>query len=146
MLVMAAAGCGSGEPTLATVTGKVYLDDVPVPGGAIVFIAPDGSSANGVIKADGSYEVLKAPLGKVKAAVQPPLEVEKTPQVKDGPAPAKEPLDPALKAKIEKRAEARRKIFGAIPDSYQDPARTRLSFELVEGPNTVDVHLSRKGK
>jgi hypothetical protein len=58
--VLAAGGCGSGQPGLVPVSGRVYYRGRPLPGGTIVF-TPDprrggsGPLACGEIKPDGRF-------------------------------------------------------------------------------------------
>jgi hypothetical protein len=64
-------GC-SGEPARATVQGKVELTGKgPLPGGKITFALASNPEINagGVIQADGTYEVINAPVGECKVII-----------------------------------------------------------------------------
>jgi hypothetical protein len=50
-------GCGPGGPAVSHVTGKVTLDDAPLPDGQIIFRDPNGEIASAAGKVvDGAYE------------------------------------------------------------------------------------------
>jgi predicted small lipoprotein YifL len=56
LVVLLIAGCGTGGPTIAPVSGVVTLDGKPVEGAAVGFIAVgDGPVANGSTDAQGRY-------------------------------------------------------------------------------------------
>jgi hypothetical protein len=66
VLLLAVAGCGTDEPPLAPVRGRVYYKGVPLTGGSIVF-TPDadkgcrGPLARGDIRPDGTYSLRSGP-------------------------------------------------------------------------------------
>jgi hypothetical protein len=49
------AGCGSGGPEIAYVTGRVTLDGKPLPNATVVFIPENGRPAGARTDADGNY-------------------------------------------------------------------------------------------
>lgn len=58
-------GCGSGEPDLAPVQGRVYYKGAPLTGGCVVFTPNSekggrGAAAWAVIGADGGYQLQTA--------------------------------------------------------------------------------------
>ena len=55
LVLLLLAGCGSGHPETAPVSGKITYDGNPVTQGKIVFYPEHGRSATGQIGPDGSY-------------------------------------------------------------------------------------------
>ncbi len=73
-------GCGPSLGTLVPVEGKVTMNGIPLPDGAVMFVPLDGDQKgiviSGPIGADGSYTLSTngkpgAPLGKYRAVVNP---------------------------------------------------------------------------
>jgi hypothetical protein len=92
-LALWAAGCGSGQ--FAPVSGRVTLDDKPLPNAAITFqpVAPKGEStpgpgSGGFTDADGRY-TLKVIGPESRGAVVGKHKVRITPRQKGKPLPAK---------------------------------------------------------
>jgi len=64
------SGCGKRQ---AAVKGKVTFNGQPLTAGSVAFVG-SGRSASGIIKSDGTYAVMDAPVGEVTITVQtPPL-------------------------------------------------------------------------
>jgi hypothetical protein len=64
---------GCGEPARAPVTGKVsFAGKGPLTGGSIRFVSESNPeiASGGLIKADGSYEVVDAPVGDCKVLIE----------------------------------------------------------------------------
>src|SRR5262245_18078099 len=69
ILAVGLVGCVSSQPKLAEVKGRVTYKGKAVPCGMVVFQEENGNQRGvGPIDSSGNYS-LKAPLGKVKAAV-----------------------------------------------------------------------------
>jgi hypothetical protein len=67
-------GCGGGNGTKASLTGKVTYNSAPVTGGTISLIPTSGASS-GVpfpvtIKPDGTFDVGDAPMGPMKVTIE----------------------------------------------------------------------------
>lgn len=54
-LLIAVAGCSSGGPDIAYVTGRVTMDGKPLANAAVVFIPENGRPAGATTDADGNY-------------------------------------------------------------------------------------------
>src|SRR5262245_29198245 len=55
MLLFACAGCGSGGPDIAYVSGRVTMDGKPLANATVVFIPENGRPAGASTDADGRY-------------------------------------------------------------------------------------------
>jgi hypothetical protein len=71
LLTLVLAGCGGKHP-ITSVTGKVTVGGTnPLPGGNITFyLSSDPTQVGGsIIKSDGTFEVVNAPVGECKVVV-----------------------------------------------------------------------------
>jgi hypothetical protein len=55
VLLLALAGCGSGGPEIASVSGRVTMDGKPLPHATVVFIPENGRPAGASTDEDGNY-------------------------------------------------------------------------------------------
>jgi hypothetical protein len=138
-LLFGIIGCSSST---ATVSGKVYLDDKPLKGGRVVFISTQGKgSASTDIEEDGSYKITKAPVGRAKITVA----TEWMNPRNQSKARKYEP-PPGQKSPYRKEKE---EGVGAryikIPDEYEEPDKTPLTFEVKGGNQPFDIKLSSSG-
>ncbi len=128
-------GCGPGSGPTGTVTGKVTLDGEPVPQGcAVTFVSSAGFTASAKVGAGGSYTLLNVdkpaiPVASYKVAVaQPAAEVSGADYEKymspDGGGGAKTAPE-------------------TIPAKYQSTETSGLSFDVKEGPNTINIELKK---
>jgi len=51
------AGCGSGGPEIASVSGRVTMDGKPLPDATVLFVPENGRPAGGRTDADGRYSL-----------------------------------------------------------------------------------------
>lgn len=127
-VVLAAAGCGSGGPQLAVVTGRVTFDGQPLPGGLLRLKATNPASpvqeTNVRLKPDGTFIVPDAPTGPVTVSID--TEVIRT----DLQVAAMNPAAPPLAVK-----------YVAIPKRYAAFATSDLGFEVSPGPQVRDFEL-----
>lgn len=130
-LLAVTVGCGPAQTKLIPVSGKVTIQDEPLPYGRVV-LKPDAAQGNmfqgepsGEIKSDGSYAVQTdgkpgAPLGAYRVtvfAIKPSMP-------EDGYQPP----------------------VWAASQKYSDPAKSGLSLNVVEHPaaDAYDVKLTKK--
>jgi hypothetical protein len=58
LLLIVLAGCGSSEPAVAPVHGRITLDGQPMPYTSVVFRAPGMSPSGGATDENGNYELI----------------------------------------------------------------------------------------
>ena len=127
-----AASCEAGvrhEETGATLEGTISHGNEPVPF-ALVVVVGQGASATGNVGPDGRYQVLNAPLGEVKVAVNTDagkgdFMSASMSQAYQGP-----------------EAKAARKValkYVEVPKKYHDPETSGLTTTVNKGPNTFDI-------
>lgn len=127
ILALASAGCGSGGPAMARVSGKVTYKGQPVTKGLITFQAasPDGRNATSPIGPDGSYNLqTEAPgdgaqLGDYTVAVST-REEEVLDYIPTKPVPPKR----------------------STPEKYEDPKTSGLTATVKGGSNTQNFDLT----
>jgi hypothetical protein len=141
-----ALGCGS----TGNVSGKVAYQGKPMPGGAVSFMPTSGKGAyTSRIKPDGSYTVIKVPVGEVKIVILPPT-VGSDPKVRMMAQAVKsgkmkvssEELDkmpPAFRQAIEDPSAGSQAY--PIPKKYTDPEKTDLKYTVTGGSQTHDIDL-----
>jgi hypothetical protein len=122
--LLLAAGCG-GKPT-GELSGLVTFNGQPLALGTITFICQDGTVARGNIM-DGAYHVEKVWVGPTKITVF----AHPSPYLKEMLEKMQPPPPPALW-----------KEYVPIPERYQDPDQSGLSYEVVRGKQTHDVSLT----
>jgi hypothetical protein len=115
----------------------VKFDQKPLPGGTIIFRAPDGASTEGVIDESGHYSA-KAPLGAVRIAVD-------NRGLKGGIRPDK------LKGQHPQRPDARKEEavplkgqYVEIPPRYLSIDTTPLQREVTSAAQTIDIELDSR--
>jgi hypothetical protein len=128
--VIVLTGCGGG---LVSLSGKVTLDDKPLPGGSVVFVTEDGSKTEHVpIKPDGTYSSDRVPSGNLRVAIVAPPPSPASFMPKGVTTPANNPNAASLQG-------------GGppvkVPDKYLDPAKSGLTFKADGSQKTFDVVL-----
>ena len=118
-----AAGCG--EDGGATVQGKVTYKDAPVIEGSLSFIPQGMPAAYGRLQPDGSYSLLNH---QGSAHIEPG---EYTVVIVAG---ANRSLTSGPDTGL------------PVPVSVTNQATTPLRFDVVEGPNTIDINLDELPK
>jgi hypothetical protein len=125
LLTLAAIGCGGR----GDVSGKVTYKGKPLVWGTVQFEGSDGVVKHGNIQPDGTYTVEAVATGNVKAAVSSlnPQSSDFQPIQREGQAPRKP------------RPEV--KGWFPIPDKYDTPFKSGLTYEIKRGQNTIDIDL-----
>lgn len=121
---LAAAGCGSGGPAAATVSGQVTVESAPLAAGVITFTGPNGQSATGTVE-NGRYEV-RTVAGANRVQISAPVVIGKRASSKAPDAPQVEITEESL------------------PEKYH--AASELTFEAQPGNNSKDWVLQGKPK
>jgi len=159
LLSAAALGCGPGK---APVSGSVTLDGKPLPAGTIAFLPAKGQGASAEIK-DGAYTATDVPIGEVRVVVDTSALKRFVDEVKKGnrgpegseynpasaskvPPEAKEAFEKQLQASKEAAANAKEMAakYRPLPDRYNDPAASGLTFTVKPGQNEYNVPLTSK--
>jgi type 1 fimbria pilin len=138
------AGCGPGGysgPT-GTVSGTVTLNGEAVPQGcSVAFVSDEGYTASGTVEAGGNYQlsVVTAdgrsndiPAATYKVSVGPPAGAETSDADYDAM------MDQSASGQPESAAGPEQ---GTIPAKFQAAATSGLSFDVKEGPNTINIEL-----
>jgi len=125
LLVLAVAGCERSDGLQTyPVRGTVTLDGTPVNFGGVRFVSDSGRLATGEIQSDGSYSMQNpkwgpgVPAGNYQVSVQVRELKEETKTRPAWPGPS------------------------LIPEKYEDPATSGLTFEVVPGDNRFNIELS----
>jgi hypothetical protein len=120
LLVLVLAGCSSSDVPLGAVSGRVTLDDKPLPDALVRFIPePGGRSSQGMTDADGRYTLdyssrsEGALVGKAKVMI--------------------------TTGSLEDRV---RRTNERVPKRYND--ETELTADVKRGSNHLDFKLSSK--
>src|SRR5262245_28061344 len=112
------AGCapapaGESSGATATVTGRVFYQGKPLPGGGLRFLAADDDrSAFTMINPDGTYRLTGAPVGRVKICV-----------------------DTSMLRRFRTRGGV------TVPEKYRTFPQTDLTYTVRAGSQTYDVRL-----
>ena len=126
------SGCGARE---AHVSGRVTLDDVPVPGGQVVFMSEDEAGAGPFVAHTddrGNYK-LKGntgsgiPTGKYKVVVTKMVAA-------DGRVPTGENVEATLESGT---------LKNLMPPFYEDRSTTLLEVDVGSGSRTINLELKR---
>ena len=139
--LMTLAGCGKQT---SEVRGTVTVGGEKVSSGNIVFIGEDGRVDSSVIT-DGTYTMLKAPIGKVKITV-----ASTAPSgASRGQAGNIAGLPPELKEKAASAVKgssvpASAKKGVQVPTKYSDEKTTDLTYEVKSGKQEHNIDLPAK--
>jgi hypothetical protein len=146
LLVLALAPLSVGCGSKGTVSGKVFYEGKPLPGGMVTFLPADATGAfHSVINEDGSYKVAGIPPGPATITVsspdppqparqlakQPTMEKLKSPKGEMSPEIAKHMGDP----------EAGKRKYMTIPSNYKDPNKSGLTYAVKSGSQDFDIQL-----
>ena len=128
MLAGVLGGCsssGKNSGPKGTVSGKVTVNGKPITFGAIAFYK-EGAAFNGPIR-EGSYSVTGVPAGDVKVTIN------------SLPTPAEG--GPSTGVPGEEKVSFPKGPFVAVPARFADPAKTPLTYSVVEGDQekTFDI-------
>lgn len=129
--LFALAGCGGSG--LATVKGKVTVNGQPVSEGRVVFRSADGkNTVIAKIAADGSYRALDVPQEAMNVTVAGLTKFERS-KIQHG-----------VKGKRTSESKARAAALESspkIPEKYQDPNTSGLTFTAKSGTNTYNIEI-----
>jgi hypothetical protein len=138
LLVFGGLGCGAGT---GNVSGKVTLDDKPVPAGRVTF-TQGSKTAAAEIKSDGSYEAQGVPAGEVNVAVINPI-ITSTPTDKKAAAMMKGMQKTVGKDATPTAVEAPTPT-ATIPTKYSDPEKSGLKVTVKRNETTpFDIELTK---
>jgi len=124
-LALVAVGCqGKGD-----VSGKVTYKGKPLAFGTVQFEGSDGGLRQGNIETDGSYFVSGVATGEAKVAVSSrnPKSSDFIPIQREGQKKPPPPPD--------------RPGWFPIPEKYEAPYKSGLTYVIKGGANTIDVEL-----
>jgi hypothetical protein len=123
MLLLATTGCGD---KVATITGQVTMQSVPIPNATIAFIGQHGKVVSGTVE-DGSYVVTGVEIG-------PDATVTITSHV---PSPmVHPPTGPETGAPVYPPGQ-----YVPVPDRYGDSKRSKLTCQVVAGAQMLNFDL-----
>jgi hypothetical protein len=125
LLTSAAIGCGGR----GNASGKVTYKGKPLVWGTVQFEGSDGVVKHGNIQPDGTYTVEGVATGTAKAAVSSinPTSSDFQPIQREG-QPERKPR-PVVKG------------WFPIPDKYDTPFKSGLTYEIKRGQNPIDIDL-----
>jgi hypothetical protein len=132
--LMTLSGCGKQT---TEVRGTVKVNGETVNSGNIAFIAEDGRTDSAVI-ADGSYAILKAPIGKVKITIKSTKPVANANPHAGRMAGA----PPEVQAQASGASSSPKK-FVEVPKKYGDENTTDLTYDVKSGKQEYDIDLPR---
>lgn len=123
LLAVAIAGCGGR----GDVTGKVTYQGKPLVWGTVQFEGSDNLVKSGNINSDGTFTVRGVATGEAKAAVSSINPASSDFQLR-GP---------------QAKAQARPEVKGwfKIPEKYDTPFGSGLTYEIKRGENKIDIDL-----
>lgn len=131
LLVLALVGCGGST---GSVTGKVTLKGKPVTAGTVTFLGSNQQVSTSPIDAEGNYTIAKVALGPAKISVTPPPPAPTGMMMKMDPSKmggdAEKPTESAPAAKAV-----------PIPENYQNPEKSGLTYTVTKGKNEHDIEL-----
>src|SRR5262249_52680611 len=128
-LLVALAGCGSGQMKTAVVKGKVTYKGAPVPNGTISFIPDSGPAATGEIQRDGTYTLTTYRSGDGAVLGKHTVVIVAMQDQGDRLPEARTPLPPPI-----------------VPDRYTSAATSELRAEVKDELNTINFTLEEKKK
>jgi hypothetical protein len=121
-----AVGC-SGQKGFGEVRGTVTYRDKPVTAGTVMFYPEGGGDpASGVLAPDGTYRATGIPVGRARVAVE-------TARFKTMTPPP---------AGLAKQMGGPRPVYVPIPDRYEKPESSGLTFEVVKGTSDWPIVLT----
>jgi hypothetical protein len=123
LLALAVSGCGKSA---GSVSGKVFYQGKPLPGGNVNFMSegPNSTVKTSEIKSDGSYSVSGLPVGPAKITVQG-LTARRLAQ---------------LPGQGEKSDQGEQKeVF--VPPQYSNAEKSGLKLDVKGGAQNLDIEL-----
>ncbi|HTU90792.1 MAG TPA: carboxypeptidase-like regulatory domain-containing protein [Gemmataceae bacterium] len=143
-LMTAMAGCGNHPRSVehVDVSGQVFFEGSPLPGGQVSFVAVNGGfAAPGIIDENGHYQI-RAPVGEVEIGVSNRM-LQGNGGLGGGGGPeGMSPRQKKAKGQPVQRVKGR---WVNIPAAYADPHTSGLKYTVKPGPQTYDIKLSASG-
>ncbi|HTV54212.1 MAG TPA: hypothetical protein VMI06_04780 [Terriglobia bacterium] len=138
--------CGCSNSAMGpegVVSGKVNYQGKPLPGGRVTFLTSKGLVFSDVIDPEGNYKI-KATVGEAKLAVDNSmLNKSNQPTGPDLRHPPGVKPPPGVKVDDEKSsAPTVTGTYVAIPQKYQSPDASGLTYSVKAGSQTHDIELS----
>lgn len=140
------AGCEKTprEAEHADVSGQVFIDDKPLPGGQISFVTVNGGfAASGNIDENGNYQI-KPPIGEVTITVNNTALQTVSPRLGKkgfgGGGPPPKELPHPKQAEPEVHAVKGRWV--SIPSRYSNADSSELKYTVTSGSQKHDVKMT----
>ncbi len=130
LAIVLMAGCSKPK---GSISGKVIYGKDPLKGGFLTFTPEKGPPVHAKIESNGEYHVNNVPVGEVKITVQGETATGADFVNKAGPPMPKSPEE--MKQMMMPKNEVK------IPTKYSDPAKSDLTYTVVEGPQEHDIML-----
>jgi hypothetical protein len=119
VMLVVLGGCGFGRGPAARVgevTGKVSFEKQPLAGGTVTFIGADGKEVKSAIGRNGTYHIVGVSVGTARIGI---ISSTRAPKGLGG---------------------AKQK-FVVIPERYDSPETSGLSYNVKEGAQEHDIEL-----
>ena len=150
-------GCGPTSPKTYPVTGVVTLDDMPIAGATVSFIA-DKNSAATTTDAQGKYVMstfnqgdgavpgtYKVTVAKYqREAEENPYGDNKPPEVEQTPEAISAAYGKGYSGPPKGNAAKAPKEWNEVPAKYSDMSKSGLTVTVEAKPVTFDIKLSKK--
>jgi hypothetical protein len=135
---------GCGERPRSRVHGTVTYQGKPLGGAIVTFFGSDNQTYSASTGPDGAYEVTRVPHGTVRVAVQiPPARPKPRPDPGAGKSNERAMAEDRAKAAARPPADPAPKGPAAanLPDKYNSPNTSELSFELTTPDHEYKIEL-----
>lgn len=143
LLILGGCSDGGYSGPSGDVTGTVKVGGKPAPDGtSVTFISDKGHTGSGTVSGDGKYQLVTViegskldtvPVGSYRVCVTPPA---------SAPATSDADYEKQMQAAGSgKGPEVTQTPASAIPAKYHTTTTSGLSFDVKEGPNTIDIEL-----
>lgn len=136
------SGCGSGGPSLGSVTGQVTMDGKPLPNVLVTFVPEGGGrAATGTTNAEGQYQLVYidkpgALIGNHKVSLTTLTQAQGTASGEM----SEEEYEKAAMAAMNASAYDQATVKETIPARYN--TQTELIREVKAGKNVIDLELT----
>lgn len=134
--LVALSGCG---PSAGSIQGKVTYKGKDLPSGTVTFLGASNDVVSAPIALDGTYTIPKVSLGLAKVTVSVPVPPSVPGGMKMDPAKMKGGADPTGGTGTPPTAPVGPRV--KIPDLYQNPETSKLTFEVKPGSQSHDIKL-----
>jgi hypothetical protein len=134
-------GCGARGDLQGTVKYRPVGKSLVT--GTVMVMGADNQPRYGMIETDGKYLVRDVPIGPAKVTVSSPNPAGTGPvRTADGRAPSKmRGMEGENTAAPPPVSEEIKKGWFEIPEKYNSPTSSGLSFDIKKGANTYDIVL-----